>query len=114
MTLSLVLLSFVLLCLQPCSLVSVPSCNVSECDCDILSLPSGRATRRLLVERAAGASKSKEVVVWSVAFLSDHTIICGDSTGKIQIWDGLTGTLVKSHLVSKWDVLALSVSQVSV
>lgn len=64
------------------------------------------------MERGVGASKSKEVVVWSIAFLSDHTIISGDSAGKVQVWDGLTGTLVRTHLVTKWDVLALSVSQV--
>uniref|UniRef100_A0A665VB61 Uncharacterized protein n=1 Tax=Echeneis naucrates TaxID=173247 RepID=A0A665VB61_ECHNA len=54
---------------------------------------------------------NKEVVVWSVAFLSDHTVISGDSAGKVQVWDGFTGTLIKTHLITKWDVLALSVSQ---
>uniref|UniRef100_A0A8C2XAW2 UTP4 small subunit processome component n=1 Tax=Cyclopterus lumpus TaxID=8103 RepID=A0A8C2XAW2_CYCLU len=77
----------------------------------IFDVETGRATHRLLVERGVGASKSKEVVVWSIAFLSDHTIISGDSAGKVQIWDGLTGTLARTHLVTKWDVLALSVSQ---
>lgn len=66
------------------------------------------------MDRGVGASKNKEVVVWTIVFLSDHTIISGDSAGKVQIWDGLTGTLVRTHLVTKWDVLALSVSQVSV
>ena len=60
-----------------------------------------------------GPSKGRECVVWSVAFLSDHTLVSGDSAGKVQVWDGHTGTLVKTHLVTKWDVLALSVSQVS-
>ncbi|XP_068579098.1 U3 small nucleolar RNA-associated protein 4 homolog [Cebidichthys violaceus] len=77
----------------------------------IFDAVTGRATHRLLVDRSVGASKSKEVVVWRVAFLSDHTIISSDSAGKVQIWDGLTGTLVRTHLVTKWDVLALSVSQ---
>ncbi|XP_068459150.1 U3 small nucleolar RNA-associated protein 4 homolog [Clinocottus analis] len=77
----------------------------------IFDAETGHATHRLLVERGVGACKSKEVVVWSIAFLSDHTIISGDSAGKVQIWDGLTGTLVRTHLVTKWDVLALSVSQ---
>ncbi|KAM7002635.1 U3 small nucleolar RNA-associated protein 4 homolog [Tautogolabrus adspersus] len=77
----------------------------------IFNVETGHATHRLLVERGVGASKSKEVVVWSIAFLSDHTIISGDSAGKVQIWDGFTGTLVRTHLVTKWDVLALSVSQ---
>uniref|UniRef100_A0A668A8L0 UTP4 small subunit processome component n=1 Tax=Myripristis murdjan TaxID=586833 RepID=A0A668A8L0_9TELE len=77
----------------------------------VFNAESGHATHRLLVERGVGASKSREVVVWSVAFLSDHTIISGDSAGKVQVWDGVTGTLVRTHLVTKWDVLALSVSR---
>ncbi|XP_069385015.1 U3 small nucleolar RNA-associated protein 4 homolog [Paralichthys olivaceus] len=77
----------------------------------IFDAETGRATHRLLVDRGVGTSKSQEVVVWSVVFLSNHTIISGDSAGKVQIWDGHTGTLVRTHLVSKWDVLALAVSQ---
>ncbi|XP_028286790.1 U3 small nucleolar RNA-associated protein 4 homolog [Parambassis ranga] len=77
----------------------------------IFDVESGAATHRLLVERGMGVSRSTEVVVWGVVFLSDSTIISGDSAGKVQIWDGSTGTLVKTHLVTKWDVLALSVSQ---
>lgn len=75
---------------------------------------SGRSTRRLLVERGAGASKSREVVVWGLVFLSDHTVVSGDSAGKVQFWDGHTGTLVRSHPVSQWDVLAVSAAGVSV
>lgn len=77
----------------------------------VFDAETGHATHRLLVERGIGASKSKEVVVWSIAFLSDHTIVSGDSAGKVQVWDGVTGTLVRTHLVTKWDVLALSVSK---
>lgn len=73
---------------------------------------SGHATHRLLVERGLGTTRNTEVVVWSVAFLSDDTIISGDSAGKVQIWDAATGTLIRNHLITKWDVLALSVSQV--
>uniref|UniRef100_A0A673YZN6 UTP4 small subunit processome component n=1 Tax=Salmo trutta TaxID=8032 RepID=A0A673YZN6_SALTR len=77
----------------------------------ILFAVSGHAVQRLLVDRGFGGSKSRETVVWSVAFLSDHTVVSGDSAGKVQVWDGHTGTLVKTHLVTKWDVLALSVSK---
>uniref|UniRef100_A0A672YHB3 Uncharacterized protein n=1 Tax=Sphaeramia orbicularis TaxID=375764 RepID=A0A672YHB3_9TELE len=61
--------------------------------------------------KGLGTSNSREVVVWGVVFLSDNTIISGDSAGKVQIWDGLTGTLLHTHLITKWDVLALAVSQ---
>ncbi|XP_058501972.1 U3 small nucleolar RNA-associated protein 4 homolog [Solea solea] len=77
----------------------------------IFDAETGHSTHRLLVERGLGTSKVTEVVVWSLVFLSDHTVVSGDSAGKVQIWDGFTGTLVKTHLVTKWDVLALSVSQ---
>ncbi|CAF88516.1 unnamed protein product, partial [Tetraodon nigroviridis] len=77
----------------------------------IFDAHTGHATRRLLVERGAGALKSREVVVWSLVFLPDHTVVSGDSAGKVQFWDGHTGTLIRSHLVSKWDVLALSATQ---
>uniref|UniRef100_A0A671MKR7 Uncharacterized protein n=1 Tax=Sinocyclocheilus anshuiensis TaxID=1608454 RepID=A0A671MKR7_9TELE len=58
-----------------------------------------------------GTSRSKECVVWSVVYLSDGTIISGDSVGMVKLWDDQTGTLIKSHNVTKCDVLTLSVSQ---
>ena len=66
-----------------------------------------------MVDRAAGANKKKEVAVWSVVFLSDNTVISGDSAGKVQVWDSQMGTLIRTHLVTKWDVMALAVSRVS-
>lgn len=76
----------------------------------IFDTETGHATHRLLVERGVGAAKNREVVVWSLVFLSDNTIVSGDSAGKVQIWDSFTGTLIRSHLITKWDVLALSVA----
>lgn len=77
----------------------------------IFDVETGTATQRLLVERGVGTSGSREVVVWAVVFLSNHTVVSGDSAGKVQVWDSVTGTLVQTHLVTKWDVLALAVSQ---
>uniref|UniRef100_A0A8C7Q4A3 UTP4 small subunit processome component n=1 Tax=Oncorhynchus mykiss TaxID=8022 RepID=A0A8C7Q4A3_ONCMY len=71
----------------------------------VFDVPTGDTLMSmLLVDRGFGGSKSQETVVWSVAFLSDHTVVSGDSAGKVQVWDGHTGTLVKTHLVTKWDV----------
>ncbi|KAK1784838.1 hypothetical protein P4O66_018186, partial [Electrophorus voltai] len=72
---------------------------------------TGQSVHRLLVERGTGAPRSKECVVWSVVCLSDGTIVSGDSSGNVKVWDGDTGTLIRNHQVTKWDVLALSVSQ---
>ncbi|XP_077568215.1 U3 small nucleolar RNA-associated protein 4 homolog [Stigmatopora nigra] len=77
----------------------------------IFDAETGNSSHRMLVERGVGTAKSRQVVVWSLAFLSNHIIISGDSAGKVQMWDGITGTLVHTHLVTKWDVLALSVCQ---
>ncbi|XP_064169648.1 U3 small nucleolar RNA-associated protein 4 homolog [Anguilla rostrata] len=77
----------------------------------IFDVQSGRAVQRMLVDRGATGRRGQECVVWSVAFLSDRTVVSGDSAGKVQVWDGGMGTLVRTHLVSKWDVLCLSVSQ---
>ncbi|KAH7379793.1 WD40-repeat-containing domain protein [Cadophora sp. MPI-SDFR-AT-0126] len=52
----------------------------------------------------------KEIIVWSVKVLKDGTIISGDSTGELKIWDGKTYTLrqrIKSH---EQDVLSLATS----
>ncbi|XP_061892003.1 U3 small nucleolar RNA-associated protein 4 homolog [Entelurus aequoreus] len=77
----------------------------------IFDAETGHSAHRMLVERGVGAPRKSEVVVWAIIFLSNQTIISGDSAGKVQMWDGITGTLVQTHLITKFDVLALSVSQ---
>ncbi|KAI5623877.1 U3 small nucleolar RNA-associated protein 4-like, partial [Silurus asotus] len=77
----------------------------------IFDTERGQSVHRLLVERGIGTARSKECVVWSVVYLSDGTIVSGDSSGKVKMWDEQTGTLIKSHQVTKWDVLTLSASQ---
>lgn len=73
----------------------------------------GHSIHRLLVDKAAGAPRDQECVVWSVVYLSDGTVISGDSAGRVKVWDSQMGTLLKNHDITKWDVLALSVSQVN-
>lgn len=77
----------------------------------VLNVEKGHSIHRMLVDKGVGKSRSKECVVWSVVYLSDGTIISGDSVGMVKMWDDQTGTLIKSHNVTKCDVLALSVSQ---
>uniref|UniRef100_A0A673M0C2 U3 small nucleolar RNA-associated protein 4 homolog n=1 Tax=Sinocyclocheilus rhinocerous TaxID=307959 RepID=A0A673M0C2_9TELE len=78
----------------------------------IFNVETGHSIHRMLADRGVGTSRSKECVVWSVVYLSDGTIVSGDSVGMVKLWDDQTGTLIKSHNVTKCDVLALSVSQV--
>ena len=52
----------------------------------------------------------KEILVWSVKSMSDGTIVAGDSTGTVSIWDSKTYTLnqrIKGHEI---DILDLAVS----
>uniref|UniRef100_A0A671MKT7 Uncharacterized protein n=1 Tax=Sinocyclocheilus anshuiensis TaxID=1608454 RepID=A0A671MKT7_9TELE len=77
----------------------------------IFNVETGHSIHRMLADRGVGTSRSKECVVWSVVYLSDGTIISGDSVGMVKLWDDQTGTLIKSHNVTKCDVLTLSVSQ---
>ncbi|KAL2093088.1 hypothetical protein ACEWY4_010400 [Coilia grayii] len=77
----------------------------------VFDVQTGHVLHRLLVDKAVGAPRNQECVVWSVVFLSDNTVISGDSSGRVKVWDTITGTLIKNHDVTKWDVLALSLSQ---
>lgn len=72
------------------------------------SVSSGRALQRLSVARQV---KNKETVVWCVAFLSDMTIVSGDSRGKTSFWNGKQGTVIKSIQSHKADVYCLAVDQ---
>ncbi|KAK7151929.1 hypothetical protein R3I94_008310 [Phoxinus phoxinus] len=75
----------------------------------IFNVETGQSIHRMLTDR--GTSRSKECMVWCVVYLSDGTIISGDSGGMVKMWNDHTGTLIKSHNVSTCDVLALSVSR---
>ena len=49
--------------------------------------------------------------VWTLHYLSDGSLVSGDSLGNIQIWNGSTGTLEQSFVQndSRADVLSLDV-----
>lgn len=40
----------------------------------------------------------------------DNTVVSGDSLGRLQIWDGVTGTLLQSLTTHDADILALAVA----
>ena len=59
---------------------------------------------------ASGKRGPSEVLVWAVKCLQDGTIISGDSTGEIKIWDRVTLSMVQQLKNHNADVLALSPS----
>ena len=69
------------------------------------SVSEGRIVLRISLDQF----KEKSTLVWAIACLSDETIISGDSTGKVQVWNGRFGTLRQSFQLHTADVLALVV-----
>lgn len=75
----------------------------------VWELKSGHAIYKMSTGRSEAL---KETVVWSLAVLSNFTIIAGDSRGYVTIWDGKLGAQVDSFAVMKFgDVLAIAVSE---
>ena len=52
----------------------------------------------------------KEILVWSVKCLSDGTIVSGDSTGTLNIWDGKMYSLLQRIKGHEADILDIAVS----
>lgn len=75
----------------------------------VWELKSGHAIYKMSTGRLEAL---KETVIWSLAVLSDFTIIAGDSRGYVTIWDGKLGAQVDSFAVMKFgDVLSVAVSE---
>lgn len=71
------------------------------------SVRSGRSTLRITVEDL----HKESTLVWTVAVLSDMTILSGDSLGNTHVWDGTHGTLKQTLKLHDADVLALVVNR---
>ncbi|KAI8041699.1 U3 small nucleolar RNA-associated protein 4 homolog [Drosophila gunungcola] len=54
---------------------------------------------------------AKEVIVWSLQFLSDNTIIAGDSAGFITVWNAENATQIDCTRVLDKNVFALAVNE---
>lgn len=72
----------------------------------IWSYKSGHAIQRINLE----SSKNKNTIVWDVKYLSNNTIVSGDSTGKVNFWNGRNATLLQSFQNHRADILSLCVS----
>ena len=68
-----------------------------------VSLTSGRSVLRISV----GDFHSKTTLVWALVVLQDDTIVSGDSTGHVQFWNGVMGTLQQQFRQHTGDVLAV-------
>ncbi|KAG1656152.1 U3 small nucleolar RNA-associated protein 4 [Nymphon striatum] len=74
----------------------------------IWNIETGRAIQRMTTGRS---NKNQETIVWCVKFLSDFTVISGDSRGKTCFWNGNTGSLIVDIQSHKADVLCIEVDK---
>ena len=58
----------------------------------------------------AGDERSQHQDVWATTVLSDGTMVSGDSSGNVQLWDASHGTLLTGFRQHCADVLALAAS----
>ncbi|XP_032891502.1 U3 small nucleolar RNA-associated protein 4 homolog isoform X2 [Amblyraja radiata] len=77
----------------------------------VLDVKSGHCKRHIRVDRGDITFRNRKCVIWAVGFLSDFSVVSADSAGKMQFWDWKTGTLLKTHPVTKCDVLSMSVNE---
>ena len=58
----------------------------------------------------AGNGSGAEHCIWSLLVLCDGTMVSGDSSGTVQLWDSQHGTLLQAFSQHKADVLTLAAS----
>lgn len=73
----------------------------------IWNVETGRMTRQLTVPKDQG----KDTVMWSCAFLSNYTIVTGDSAGKVTFYDGKLGAVVHCYKTHDADILTVAMSK---
>lgn len=72
------------------------------------ALASGHEVLRITA--GDGSSAAREGCIWSLLVLPDGTVVSGDSSGNVQIWDGRHGTLLAAFSQHQADVLQLAAS----
>ena len=84
------------------------ACSAADGSVRIWHVPSWQALCRYVLE---SDGRRKPPLVWSVALLSDLTVVTGDSTGHVCFYDGHHGTPIRRFGSHQADVLALTVSR---
>jgi U3 small nucleolar RNA-associated protein 4 len=74
----------------------------------IIDIPSRRIVRNMSLGKPAEGSSNS--VVWSVKCLPDGTIVSGDSSGELKIWDSKNYSLVQRLSSHEADVLDIAFS----
>ncbi|XP_063363511.1 U3 small nucleolar RNA-associated protein 4 homolog [Cydia amplana] len=69
---------------------------------------TGHAITKMSV---SGSKRCNDVIIWSLAVLSDNIIVSGDSLGRLTFWDSALGDQIESYNTHKADILAIAVSE---
>lgn len=73
----------------------------------VLDVPSRRVIRQMSLGKSPDGSKS---IVWTVKCLADGTILSGDSSGELKIWDAQNFSLAQRLKAHEADVLEVVTS----
>jgi U3 small nucleolar RNA-associated protein 4 len=67
-----------------------------------------------LLKKGQNAKRKRKMdtLVWAVKVASDGTVVSGDSTGSLKIWESKFWSLTQSFQVHKGDVLCLAIDSV--
>ena len=80
--------------------------------------PQGRIVAQMKVEQVQKWGKKRkrkmDTLVWAVKVASDGTVVSGDSTGSLKIWESRFWSLKQSFQFHKADILCLDFTHVCV
>jgi len=78
--------------------------------------PHGRLVAQMKVERTERKGKKRirkmDTVVWAVKVAKDGTVISGDSTGSLKVWESRFWSLKQSFQVHRADILCFAFDNV--
>jgi U3 small nucleolar RNA-associated protein 4 len=78
--------------------------------------PHGRIVAQMKVERTQKQGKKRkrkmDTVVWAVKVAADGTIVSGDSTGALKVWESRFWSLKQTFHVHEADILCLAFDNV--
>jgi len=78
--------------------------------------PHGRLVAQMKVDRTQKKGKKRkrkmDTVVWAVKVARDGTVVSGDSTGSLKVWESRFWSLKQSFHVHEADILCLAFDNV--
>lgn len=85
------------------------ACGFENSSIGTFSLSNGMCLQRITLD----TQKKQNTFLWQIKYLRDHTLVSGNSMGKIQFWNGKFGTLKQEYTLhqEQADVLAIFVNE---